>query len=127
MNPRINIYLLAALLACRAVEVSSAEAKEQPPAAAPESATTPARQSQPTVQEDLGCIVIEGKTNRIVSVNSADPVSVFVIYESEECGKGGRKIPRQELPPQLQEGVSPLPGKSCARWMGYFTRLRRVT
>ena len=23
--------------------------------------------------------------------------------------------------------VSPLPVKSCARWMGYFTRLRRVT
>jgi hypothetical protein len=22
---------------------------------------------------------------------------------------------------------SPLPGRSCARWMGYFTRLRRVT
>jgi hypothetical protein len=25
-----------------------------------------------------------------------------VIYESDESGKGGRKIPRQELPPQLQ-------------------------
>jgi hypothetical protein len=23
--------------------------------------------------------------------------------------------------------ASPLPGRSCARWMGYFTRLRRVT
>lgn len=35
-------------------------------------------------------------------MHSADPVSVFVIYESEDGGKGGRKIPRQELPPQLQ-------------------------
>jgi hypothetical protein len=102
MNPRMNIHLLAALLACRAAEVSSAEAREQPSAAAPESATTPTRQLQPRVQEDLGCVVIDGKTNRIVSVNSADPVSAFVIYESEDGGRGGRKIPLQELPPQLQ-------------------------
>jgi hypothetical protein len=27
---------------------------------------------------------------------------VFVLYDSEEGGKGGRKIPRQELPPQLK-------------------------
>jgi hypothetical protein len=102
MNPRINVYLLAALLLCRAAEVSSAGAKEQPPAPGPESANTPTRQSQPTVQEDLGCVVINGKTNRIVRVHSADPVSVFVIYESDDGGKGGVKIPRQELPPQLQ-------------------------
>jgi len=102
MNTRMSICLLAALLLCRAAKVSSAEAKEQPPATAPESAATPSRQAQPTVQEDLGCIVIDGKTKKIVGVHSADPVSVYVIFEGEDGTRGGRKIPRQELPPQLQ-------------------------
>ena len=102
MKTRIDIYILTALLVCQAENVSSAEAKEQPGAVAPESATKPSSQSQPPVLEDLGCVVIDGRTNKLVCVRSADPVSVFVIYESEDGGKGGRKIPRQELPPQLQ-------------------------
>jgi hypothetical protein len=102
MNTRIYIYIITALLVCCAEEVFSAEAKKQSAAAAAESATASTRQAQPPVQEDLGCVVIDGKTNKIVRVCSADPVSVFVLYESEESGKGGRKIPRQELPPQLK-------------------------
>jgi hypothetical protein len=102
MNPKTNIYLLAVILVCRAMGIASAETKHQPPAAAPESAAAPTKQPQPAVQEDLGCVVIDGKTNRVVSVNSADPVSVHVIYECADGARGGRKIPRQELPPQLQ-------------------------
>jgi len=102
MNTKLNICILAALLVCRAEEVSSAEAKTQPAAAAPESATTPTRQPQPPAQEDLGCVVIDGKTNKIVRVHSSDLLSVFVIFESQDGGKGGCRIPRQELPPQLQ-------------------------
>jgi hypothetical protein len=102
MKAKLNICILAVLLVCRAEEVSSAEAKTQAAAAAPGPAPTPSRQSQSPVREDLGCVVIDGKTNRIVRVHSADPVSVLVIYESEEGAKGGRKIPRQELPPQLR-------------------------
>lgn len=102
MKTRIDIYILAALLVCHADNSSSVEAREQPTVAAPESGAMSARQSQPPARDGLGCIVIDGKTNKIVRVQSADPVSVFVIYESEDCGKGGRKIPRQELPPQLQ-------------------------
>jgi hypothetical protein len=102
MNTKMNICILAVLLVCRAEEVSSAEAKEQPTFAAPESATASTSQAQPPAQEDLGCVAIDGKTNKIVRVHSADPVAVFVIFESEDGGKGGRKIPRQELPPQLQ-------------------------
>ena len=102
MKTKLHFCILAALLVCHAKNLSSAEAKEQPPAAAAESATASTRESQPPAQEDLGCIVIDGRTNKIICVRSADPVSVFVLYESEECGKGGRKIPRQELPPQLQ-------------------------
>jgi hypothetical protein len=102
MKTQIYVRILTALLVCHAVEIWSAEAKKQPAAAASESATASSSQSRPPAQEDLGCVVIDGKTNKIVCVRSADPVSVFVLYESEECGKGGRKIPRQELPPQLQ-------------------------
>jgi hypothetical protein len=102
MKTQIYVCILTALLACRAAEVCSAEAKKQPTSTASASATASKSQSQPPVQDDLGCVVIDGKTNKIVRVHSADPVSVFVIYENEECGKGGRKIPRQELPPQLQ-------------------------
>jgi hypothetical protein len=29
-------------------------------------------------------------------------VEVYVLYESADCGRGGRKVSRQELPPQLQ-------------------------
>jgi hypothetical protein len=97
----MNIYLLAAFLVCRAAGVSFAVAKEQPPAAAPEPATTPAKQSQPSVQEDLGCIVIDGKTNKVVRVLGANPAEVHVRYEGEG-GPGARWISRQELPPQLQ-------------------------
>lgn len=97
-----NRFLLAALLVCRAENVFSAEDKKQPAAAAPESATASSSQSQPPAQEDLGCVIIDGKTNKITCVRSADPVSVFVLYDNEGGGKGGRKIPRQELPPQLQ-------------------------
>jgi hypothetical protein len=96
MKIRIDIYALAALLVCRANNVSSAEAMEQPAAAAPETATSPSSKSQPVAQEDLGCVVIDGKTKKVVRVMSADPVSAFVIYESEESGKGGRKILRQD-------------------------------
>jgi hypothetical protein len=113
MKTKLNICILAALLLCRAEEVSSAEAKEQPIAAAPESATAPTRQLQPPVQEDLGCVVVDGKTNKIVRVHSADPVSVLLIYESEGGGKGGRRIPRQELPPQLQAKFPYQPAKAA--------------
>jgi hypothetical protein len=102
MNIKLHVCILIALLVCRAEEVSSAEADKQPPSAVPGAATASGSQSQSPVQEDLGFVVIDGRTNKIVRVHSADPASVFVLYESEECGKGGRKIPRQELPPQLQ-------------------------
>jgi hypothetical protein len=102
MKTKIHICILAAVLVCHAENVSSAEVKTQPTAAAPESASASTRESQPPAQEDLGCVVIDGKTSKIICVRSADPVSVFVIYESDAGGKGGRKIPRQELPPQLQ-------------------------
>ena len=102
MRTRTDIYIIAALLVWHTDNSSSVEAREQPAAAAPETATSPSSKSQPVAQEDLGCVVIDGKTNKVVRVMSADPVSVFVIYESEAGGKGGRKIPRQELPPQLQ-------------------------
>src|ERR1035438_6971941 len=90
------------VISTRIAIFSSAEVKTQPTAAAPESASASTRESQPPAQEDLGCVVIDGKTSKIICVRSADPVSVFVIYESDAGGKGGRKIPRQELPPQLQ-------------------------
>lgn len=96
------VLVFTALLVCRATEVSSAEAKEQRTAAAPESANASSRRSQLTVQEDLGYVIIDGKTKKIVGVHSADAVLVYVIYEGEDGGRGGRKIPRQELPPQLQ-------------------------
>ena len=102
MNTKIYIYILIGLLVCRAEEVFSAQAKEQPTAAVSESATTPPSKSQPPVKEDLGVVVIDAKTNKIIHVRTADPVSVLVIYENEEGAKGGRKIPRQDLPPQLQ-------------------------
>jgi hypothetical protein len=102
MKTELNICILAALLVCHAENVPSAEAKKQRVSAASESATTSPRESQPPSQEDLGCVVIDGKTNKVIRVHSADPISVFVLYESEECGRGGRKIPRKELPPQLQ-------------------------
>jgi hypothetical protein len=102
MKTKLNICILAALLVCQAENVSSAETKKQRPATPAESATASTGESQPPAQQDLGCIVIDGMTNKIICVRSSDPVSVFVIYESEAGGKGGRKIPRQELPPQLQ-------------------------
>jgi hypothetical protein len=102
MNTKIYIYILTGLLGCRAEGVFSAEVKEQSTAAVLESATPPPSQSQPPVQEDLGVVLIDGRTNKIIHVRTADPVSVLVIYENEEGSKGGRKIPRQELPPQLQ-------------------------
>lgn len=46
----------------------------------------------------LGYDVFEGKTNKIARVFKADAVSVYVIYEGD---KGGRNIPRSELPPGL--------------------------
>jgi hypothetical protein len=102
MNPKMNIYLLAALLICSATEVSSAEAKEQTAGALPDSAKIPANQSPSAVQEDLGFIVIDGRTNKVVSVISDNPIEVYVRYESADRGQGARKIPRQELPPQLR-------------------------
>src|ERR1035441_4891427 len=102
MNTKIYIYILTGLLGCRAEGVFSAEVKEQSTAAVLESATPPPSQSQPPVQEDLGVVLIDGRTNKIIHVRTADPVSVLVIYENDEGSKGGRKIPRQELPPQLQ-------------------------
>jgi hypothetical protein len=49
--------------------------------------------------EDLGYDFVEGKTNKIARVHSVTPVDVYVIYEGE---RGGRKIPRHALPPELQ-------------------------
>ena len=52
-----------------------------------------------TATENLGFDLVDGKSNKIARVHSMTPVSVFVIYEG---GKAGRKIPRQELSPELR-------------------------
>ncbi|HMP82026.1 MAG TPA: hypothetical protein PKA41_04885 [Verrucomicrobiota bacterium] len=49
--------------------------------------------------EDLGWDLHEGKSNKIARVYSVTPAYVQVIYDG---GKGGRKIPRNDLPPQLR-------------------------
>ena len=51
-----------------------------------------------TPPEDLGYDVFEGKTNKIARVYAVTPTHLQVLHEG---GKSGRKIPRQELPPEL--------------------------
>jgi NACalpha-BTF3-like transcription factor len=58
-----------------------------------------AAEDSKTLQQDLGCDVVDGTTNRIASVSSVTPTFVYVVYEG---GHSGRKIPRQDLPPQLK-------------------------
>lgn len=55
------------------------------------------RAAEQPATEDLGVLVENGKTNRILRVFAATPTYVHVILENN----AGRKIPRQELPPQL--------------------------
>jgi len=61
-------------------------------------------------QEDLGVDIVDGVTNRIVRVSGVTPVSVFVLYEGE-CR--GRRILRQDLPPQLKAKYSYDPAKAA--------------
>src|SRR4051794_19270642 len=61
-------------------------------------------------QENLGYDIYEGKTNKIARVHSANAVSVLVIYEGNT---GGRKIPRQDLPPELQAKYPYDPAKAA--------------
>ncbi len=48
---------------------------------------------------DLGSDIRDGKTNKIARIFKVTPTHVFVIYEGNT---GGRNIPREELPEQLQ-------------------------
>ena len=59
-------------------------------------------------QEDLGVDIVDGATNKIVRVSGVTPASVFVLYEGE-CR--GRRILRQDLPPQLKAKYSYDPAK----------------
>ena len=52
-----------------------------------------------TVTEDLGYDFYNGKSNKIARVYNVTPVAVQVIYEGD---KGGRNIPRDNLPPALK-------------------------
>jgi len=63
-----------------------------------------------TTKEDLGYDIFAGKTNKIARVHSASAAWVYVIYQG---GLGGRKIPRQDLPPELQAQFSYDPIKAA--------------
>ncbi len=65
----------------------------------------------PAIHKDLGCDIHDGKTNKIARVLNADPLNVYVLYEG---GKGGRKISRLELPPQLAATYPYEPDKAAA-------------
>jgi hypothetical protein len=81
-----------------ALDVRAAENTNQTPAvAAPESDVT--TNSQPRSEENLGYDVVDGKTNKIGSIYKVTPSYVHVIYDPSTRG---RKIPRQELPPELK-------------------------
>jgi hypothetical protein len=56
-------------------------------------------QPLPPAQEDFGCDVVGGATNKILRVSSVNPISIYVLYE---CENRGRWILRQDLPPQLK-------------------------
>jgi hypothetical protein len=55
--------------------------------------------TQAKVSEDLGYDFQDGRTNKIARVLTVTPTHVQVIYEG---GKGGRRIPRHQLPPELE-------------------------
>ncbi len=61
-------------------------------------------------QEDFGCDVVDGVTNRILRVSSVNPISVYVLYEG---GNRGRWILRQDLPPQLKAKYAYDPAKAA--------------
>ncbi len=60
-------------------------------------------QKEQPFQEDLGVDVVDGVTNKIIRVSNVTPISVYVVYEG---GCSGRKILRQDLPPQLKAKFS---------------------
>jgi hypothetical protein len=80
-------------------------------AGADENKTVTPAETRNAQQEDLGFDVFEGKTNRIARVAKVDPRFVWVVYEDS---KTGRKIPRAELPPQLQAKYPYDPQKAVA-------------
>ena len=69
-----------------------------------------AKDAPPAAKEDLGYDIVAGKTNKIARVHSASPTWVYVIYEG---GNGGRKIPRQNLPAELQAKYPYDPAKAA--------------
>lgn len=89
-NPCIKtLAFFAALLWLGSVQYYAADST-QPPATASES-------SKPNT-EDLGVDVYQGQTRKIARIADANPLFVTVMFE----GGGGRRIPLQELPPQLK-------------------------
>ena len=80
-------------LAVRAVETANQVA------AVSATDTNLASGGQPRNEENLGYVVVDGKTNKIGRIFSVTPSYVWVIYDPST---GGRKIPRQELPPELK-------------------------
>lgn len=72
------------------------------------SAETP--ENRPPAQENFGCDVVDGVTNRIIRVSDVNPVSVFVLYEG---GNRGRWILRQDLPPRLKAKYAYDPAKAA--------------
>jgi ATPase subunit of ABC transporter with duplicated ATPase domains len=72
------------------------------------SAETP--ENNPPAQEDLGCDVVDGVTNKILHVSSVNPLSIYVLYEG---GNRGRWILRQDLPPQLKAKYAYDPAKAA--------------
>lgn len=81
----------AALLLTLCISTSSM------PAADPKPARNEVKDSKP--KEDFGYDVHNGVTNKIARIATVDPRYIWVVYED---GVSGRKIPRSELPPQLQ-------------------------
>ena len=54
---------------------------------------------RPPCADNLGYDVVDDKTNKIGRIYKVTPSYVWVIYDRDT---GGRKIPRQELPPELK-------------------------
>jgi hypothetical protein len=52
--------------------------------------------------EDLGWIVVDGKTNRVTKIGEVNPVSVQVFYSSGAGHLGATKVLRQDLPAELR-------------------------
>jgi hypothetical protein len=67
-------------------------------------------QPLPPAQEDFGCVVVDGVTNRIIRVPSVNPISIYVLYEGENRG---RWILRQDLPSQLKAKYAYDPAKAA--------------